>query len=51
MIDASIGGISFGEAFKQSLVLFFAFIVIIVLCILFPDLVLFIPRTFMPNSV
>jgi tripartite ATP-independent transporter DctM subunit len=50
MIDASIGGISLGKAFIESLPLVFAFLIVILLCVLIPDLVLFLPRALIPSS-
>jgi tripartite ATP-independent transporter DctM subunit len=49
LIAVAIAEISVLEAFRACFLLILFFIGIIILCVVFPDLVLFIPRTFMPR--
>jgi tripartite ATP-independent transporter DctM subunit len=49
LIAVTIAELSVLKAFQACFLLIAVFIGIIVLCVIFPDLVLFIPRTFMPR--
>jgi len=51
MIACSIGGIKIKDAVKDTLILFIPLLTVLLVVILFPDLVLWLPRTLMPTFV
>lgn len=51
LIASEIGGVSVMRAFYTSLGLVGMFLLVIVLCIVFPEIVLFLPRLLMPEAV
>ena len=51
MIACSIGGIKIKEAVKDTVILFIPMLLVLVIVILFPDLILWLPRRLMPAFV
>ncbi len=51
MIACSIGGIKIKDAVKDTLILFIPLLTVLLIVILFPDLVLWLPRMLMPTFV
>src|SRR5581483_2920018 len=51
MIACSIGGIKIKQAVRDTAILFVPMLLVLVVVILFPDLMLWLPRTMMPAYV
>ena len=51
MIACSIGGIKIKDAVKDTLILFVPMLLVLLIVILFPDLMLWLPRKLMPQFV
>ncbi len=51
MIACSVGGIKIREAVKDTAILFIPLMTVLLIVILFPDLLLWLPRTVLPNFV
>jgi len=51
MLASKLGDIEIITAFKSALIFLLFFSVVVILCILFPEIILFLPRLLMPNSV
>jgi len=51
MIACSIGGIKIKDAVKDTAILFIPMLLVLLIVILFPDLILWLPRTLMPKFV
>jgi TRAP-type C4-dicarboxylate transport system permease large subunit len=51
MIACSIGGIKIKDAVKDTAILFIPMLLVLLMVILFPNLMLWLPRTLMPQFV
>lgn len=51
LLASKLGGVSVIKAFKATFVFLILFILVVIICIIFPDIVMFLPRMFMPDFI